>query len=88
MTPDDWRAQGAEACRAFFAEHADDFAELCAAGYGSAVTKALTIRAVTAATAAIGIDCAAGHATFAEGFVEQTIAEIEAKRGRPATTKP
>lgn len=75
------RQQGADACRAYFAELGDDFTELTAAGRGDMVMKALTVRAITAVAEAVGIHDAADIQTFAEGFVEQANVEIVALRG-------
>lgn len=81
MTTNTLRRQGADACRAYFTELGDDFTELTAAGRGDMVMKALTVRAITAAAEAVGIHDAANMQTFAEGFVEQANAEIEALCG-------
>lgn len=82
------RQQGADACRAYFADLGDDFTELTAAGRGDMVRKALTVRAITAAAEAVGIHDAAKMQTIAEGFVEQANAEIEALRGGLPITLP
>lgn len=75
------RQQGADACRAYFVELGDDLTELCAHGHGDLVTKAVTIEAISRAARAAGIHDTAGVTAFAEGYVEQANAEIEALRG-------
>lgn len=88
MSTETLRQQGADACRAYFAELGDDFTELTAAGRSDMVMKALTVRAITAAAEVVGIHDVANQTTFAEGFVEQAIAEIEALRGGLPITLP
>ncbi|AWI90543.1 hypothetical protein C0214_21330 [Methylobacterium sp. DM1] len=74
------RQQGADACRAYFAELGDDLTNLCPHSHGDLVTKALTIEALGQAAEAAGILDIAGATAFAEGYVEQASAEIEALR--------
>ncbi|PXW59821.1 hypothetical protein [Methylobacterium sp. B4] len=82
MSVETLRQQGADACRAYFAELGDDFTELTAAGRGDMVMMALTARAITSASEAVGIHDAANMQTFAEGFVKQANAEIQVLRGK------
>ncbi|CAO4196487.1 hypothetical protein [Methylorubrum extorquens] len=82
MRPDTLRQQAADACRAYIAELGEDVDEMILAGRGDMVTKALAIRAITAAVEAVGIHDVANQTTFAEGFMEQANAKIEALRGR------
>lgn len=81
MSTETRHQQGADACRTYFAELGGDFTELTVAGRSDMVKRALTVRAITAAAEAVGIHDAANMQTFAEGFVEQANAEIDALRG-------
>jgi hypothetical protein len=80
MSTENLRRQGADAYRTYFAEPGDELTEVCAADHSDAVTKALAVRVITAAARAAGVHDTASMRAFAEGFVEQAIAEMPAKR--------
>lgn len=76
MQTETLRQQGADACRAYFAEMGEDLTELCAAGHGETVTKVLTVRAIAAAAEAVGIQGAelerSGCGVLAAGAANRT----------------
>ncbi len=80
MSTENLRRQGADAYRAYFAGSGDDLKELCAADQSDAATKALAVRVITAAAKAAGVHDTTSMRAFADGFVEQAITEIRAKR--------
>ncbi|CAO4157137.1 hypothetical protein [Methylorubrum extorquens] len=80
MSTENLRRQGAEAYRAYFAGPGNDLTDVCASDHSDAVTRALAVRVITAAAKAVGVQDTASMRTFTEGFVEQAIAEIRAKR--------
>ncbi|EHP92942.1 hypothetical protein [Methylorubrum extorquens] len=86
MSVETLRQQAADACRAYITELGKDLTELCAQGHGGLVTKALTIKAIGQAAEAAGILDISGATAFAEGYVEQASAEIDALRGRLQVT--
>lgn len=81
MSTETLRRQGTDACHTYFIEHAAHLTELCAYGQGDTVMKALVVMANSSAAEAVGILDAARMQTYAEGYLEQAISEIEALRG-------
>lgn len=89
MALDDWRTQGAEACRAFFVEHADDFTELCKAGRSDVVMNSiLAMAGIKAAERTRALEASEENTAFCEGFIAAADAEITVMRGRLPITLP